>query len=316
MDVLADTSPDLVDLLSSSSGLKPLPVVKSFDSPAEAARIFQQVGLVAIPGALHGEVLERLREASTRVMNAIIEHDPQGRGTNGRLRYSFGACSSTGSQLHHPEWAALLDLSAVTDVLDEIWGPGYACNKAGGDFCLSGAFSHQCLHSDVQDLGPRVLSHETAPFIAVNFLLEGQTPFNGPLRHIPRTQRQDPCQAPTLENEPQEMLLSTMCPLPAGTALIRDLRAWHGGTPNISTRPRSMPNVEFVAPTLVQPRTWIKSMPFDIWRGLSARGQQLSRHICAAEGKEVEAYVKFVDLGLGQGDVYFRTSVPPLFKRC
>jgi hypothetical protein len=41
------------------------------------------------------------------------------------------------------------------------------------------------------------------------------------------------------------MKLSTVCPAPAGSVLIRDVRAWHGGTPNLSDEVRCIPNVEY-----------------------------------------------------------------------
>lgn len=38
------------------------------------------------------------------------------------------------------------------------------------------------------------------------------------------------------------MQFSTLCPLPAGAAIFRDNRCWHGGTPNLSERFRALPN--------------------------------------------------------------------------
>ena len=36
---------------------------------------------------------------------------------------------------------------------------------------------------------------------------------------------------PSLENEPRWMKLAVTAPAPAGCAMIRDVRTWHGGTP-------------------------------------------------------------------------------------
>ena len=52
---------------------------------------------------------------------------------------------------------------------------------------------------------------------------------------------------PQLDDEPLWMKRSTVCPVAAGTAIIRDPRAWHGGTPNLSNETRCMPNVEYYA---------------------------------------------------------------------
>ena len=52
----------------------------------------------------------------------------------------------------------------------------------------------------------------------------GHTPFNGATRQIPGTSSQWPI--PTEEDEPLWMRMSTTSPCPAGSAMIRDDRAW------------------------------------------------------------------------------------------
>lgn len=309
---------DFVSWLNERSGLRPLPAVDANTASEQAAEIFNREGIVAIRGALQNEEVQQLRNASRRVMEDIIRHDPDGGGSRGPKRYSFGGSSSTQSQLHHPEWAALVDLPAVTRVLEAIWGStDYACMKAGGDFCLSGAPGHQNLHADFPQ--PHLLEQERAPFIAVNFLIEDQTPLNGPLRHIPKTQKKHMRDAPDINSEPEDWLLSTMCPLPAGTAIVRDLRAWHGDTPNLSRFHRAMPNAEFVAPFYVKqafPLFAVRSMAYEIWEGLSERGQHLARYLRADKGQHVAASVEF-DLGLGGEKPFFGGyDLPPLFTPC
>ena len=80
--------------------------------------------------------------------------------------------------------------------------------------------------------------------IAVNFNMVDFTRENGPIRQIPATQNLDQ-RPPPLRDEPASMKLSTVCPLPAGSAIFRDNRAWHGGTPNLSDHVRAIPNVEY-----------------------------------------------------------------------
>merc|ERR1712013_681586 len=63
------------------------------------------------------------------------------------------------------------------------------------------------------------------------------------MRIIPGTQL-DQC-AP--EVVPEEWHCSRLCPLPAGTAIIRDVRVLHSGTPNLVSRTRFLPNVEFAS---------------------------------------------------------------------
>jgi len=104
------------------------------------------------------------------------------------------------------------------------------------------------------------------------------TPVNGPTRQIAGTQQsQQPI--PPLDDEPEWMKLSTICPAPAGSVLIRDIRAWHGGTPNVSNELRAIPNVEFYAPWFIEPQP--RSMPREIFNTLSLHGQHVCRFIVA-----------------------------------
>jgi hypothetical protein len=113
----------------------------------------------------------------------------------------------------------------------------------------------------------------------VNFLPQDVTPLNGPTRQIPGTQ-QARVPIPSLEEEPEWMRLSTVCPAPAGAIMIRDVRAWHGGTPNISDAIRSIPNLEFYAPWFREPM--IPSISYRDYKNLSERAQRLARD-CVAD---------------------------------
>ena len=73
------------------------------------------------------------------------------------------------------------------------------------------------------------------------------------------------------------MKYSTVCPAPAGSVLIRDPRAWHGGTPNLSNELRAIPNIEFYAPWFHEPMA--RSMPREIYQSLSKHGRQICRYI-------------------------------------
>lgn len=75
------------------------------------------------------------------------------------------------------------------------------------------------------------------PIINVHFTTIPWTTSNGPLRIIPGTHRDDG-EMPSLRDEPTWMKKGCcLCPLPAGTAIVRDVRTWHGGrTHNLSHR--------------------------------------------------------------------------------
>ena len=103
---------------------------------------------------------------------------------------------------------------------------------------------------------------------------------NGPTRQIPGTQNsREPI--PDLDNEPTWMKYSTVCPAPAGSVLIRDPRAWHGGTPNLSNELRAIPNIEYYAPWFHEPM--VRSMPRYLYEDLSDHAQQICRYIVTDE---------------------------------
>jgi ectoine hydroxylase-related dioxygenase (phytanoyl-CoA dioxygenase family) len=193
---------------------------------------------------------------------------------------------------HRPEWCQLIDLPTTTPILTAIFGSAdYIVYGAGGDLALPGAIEYQGLHSDnvwteLHDpVGGVTMRDLPTPVVHINFPLVDLTPVNGPIRQIPGSHRSR-APIPTLGDEPEWMRLSTVCPLPAGSAIIRDARCWHGGTPNLSKEVRAMPNVEFMAPWF-RSEALIRSMPFDQWETLSPHAQRLSRYIVCDRGERV-----------------------------
>ena len=108
----------------------------------------------------------------------------------------------------------------------------------------------------------------------MNVLTVDATPINGATRQIPGSQHsREPF--PTLDEEPAWMKLSAVCPAPAGAVQIRDVRAWHGGTPNLSDHVRSIPNIEFYAPWFREPIS--RSISWADHQRLSERARHLTR---------------------------------------
>ena len=242
--------------------LQPSAMMDSDELRHRARELFLRDGFVCVDSVLEGWQLDALRAKATIVMDEIVERDQWG-GAKGMWQYSFGGCSATGTMLHHPEWAALVDLPIVHLVVEAILGPGYRCYGADGDFNLPGSH-YQPLHSDMGDARRPVLDAATGlpigtarlgeplrdgtvhgpagtgfhdptgritcrdlpcPDVCVNFPLSALTPMNGPMRIIPQTQHS--CTAiPSLQEEPAWMQTSTLCPLKAGAALFRDPRTW------------------------------------------------------------------------------------------
>lgn len=284
--------PDIVELrqhLSANNGIRGLETFEP-DQIEHIVRVFRRDGFVVVTDVLDAQQVEFLRSGCDEVIEEVLALDPQRQGNRGSHRYSFGAVSSTRSQLHRPEWQMLIDLPKLLPIIDALFGsPDFLLRSASGDFCLPGAFRYQPLHSDMRDwqsaeetpyssfrdhrghLSTRDLP---CPYICVNFLTIDATPINGATRQIPGTQHsREPF--PTLDEEPEWMKLSAVCPAPAGAVQIRDVRAWHGGTPNLSDDVRSIPNIEFYAPWFREPV--FKSLPYADHKKLSARAQELTQ---------------------------------------
>jgi hypothetical protein len=300
--------------LKKHNGMPGLEIVEPHEVE-RARRIFFRDGFVVVRDLLDPERLEQFREASARILRQILEIP----GFGGRKyitetmrlphRYSYGTASASRHLLHEPAWAAMIDLPTTTPILSAIFGGAdYCVLGAGGDLCLPGAIEYQTLHSDMREMyqlpeerlaqarrlgidaagaemddATRQLIYErTPPRVTINFLMTDLTWENGPIRQIPGTQVR-PGRPPTQNEEPEWMRLSTLVGAPAGAGVFRDIRAWHGATPNVSKEIRAMPNIEYAAPWL-EDKYFLKSMPHDIWETLSPHAQKIAARIKTAPG--------------------------------
>lgn len=239
----------------------------------KAATIFHRDGFVCIKDALSPEQLHFAQAGANRVIKEQTDADPERKGNRGSFRYSFG------HQCHHPEWSMLLDLDNIHAILDRIFGSkDYFAVGAGGDYSLPGA-QIQPLHSDMGDFfndpTGQVNFHDVpAPFIVVNYTMVDFTVENGAIRFIPCTQRSR-LKVPSLEEEPEWMQNNHVC-APANTAVIRDVRCWHGGTENRSNMIRPMTSAGYFAP-------WFRMhgeygpLPRALREKMSERGKYLTR---------------------------------------
>ncbi|MGH1488962.1 MAG: phytanoyl-CoA dioxygenase family protein [Acidimicrobiales bacterium] len=285
----------LRERLRAHNGIPDLELVDP-DQIERAAELFHRDGFVAVRNALTGDKLKRLQMATSRVVDEILAADPDGSigGGAGGLphRYSFGSTSASRHRLHEQAWVDVIDLPTTTPILTAIFGsPNYIVGGGGGDLALPGAMEYQGLHADniwtepFDPVGGISTREMPVPVVTINFPMVDLNWENGPIRQIPGTQRsREPI--PNMVDEPLTMKHSTVCPAPAGTAVIRDNRAWHGGTPNLSNEVRAMPNIEYYAP-------WFRSegvhrcMPYELWQGLSEHGRRISRYTVCDPGEPV-----------------------------
>jgi Phytanoyl-CoA dioxygenase (PhyH) len=308
----------LRERLRRGNGLPGLEIVAPHEID-RARRIFFRDGFVVVRELLDREALDAFREASARVLSQILTLP----GAGGRKyvtetlrlphRYSYGTSSASRQLLHEIAWASMIDLPTTTPLLTSLFGgDDYWLVGAGGDLCLPGAIEYQALHSDraesfelspgrleqARRLGVELRTAEngeldnrtrqqvferTPPRITINFLMSDLTWENGPIRQIPGTQVR-PDKPPSQADEPEWMRLSTLVGAPAGAGVIRDLRAWHGATPNLSREIRAMPNAEYGAPWL-DDAAFKPSMPHDVWMGLGPHARKIASRVKTAPGQ-------------------------------
>lgn len=288
--------------LEANNGIRGLEVLQPTDID-DAVRIFRRDGFIVVENALTPDQTSVLQAGVTDAANEILALDQDRAGNRGSHRYSFGGSSLTRSMLHRPEWQMLIDLPTVTPIVTALFeSDDYMLRSASGDFCLPGAVGYQPLHSDMRDFNPAKPSPFSSfadprgflttrdlpcPYLCVNFMPIDMTTLNGPTRQIPGSQhsRERP---PTLEQEPEWMRLSTVCPAPAGSIQIRDVRAWHGGTPNLADHLRAIPNIELYAPWFREPM--VSGISFADHKQLSPHAQKITAG-CVADSS--------VDLDVG-----------------
>ena len=286
---------DQRDYLKKNNGIKDLKILLP-EEIEEAKKIFDRDGFVVIKNALKKQELKKLKKGCDEVIREILALDKGRVGNRGSHRYSFGSSSITGHIMHRHEWAMLLDLPTVTPILNAIFDSSeYIARGGGGDFCLPGTTEYQQLHSDIgdrrtfgsfhDDRGKLTVRDLPCPYICCNFLMVDFTKINGPTRQIPGTQNSLD-KIPKVHQEPEWMKLSTVCPAPAGSVLIRDVRAWHGGTPNLSKEIRAIPNAEFFAPWYREPMPI--SMPREIYDSLSDHAKNIARYIVCDSSETVK----------------------------
>ncbi len=288
------------------------------DEIEKAKTIFFRDGFVVVNNLLNPDDLARFREGSARVLRQILEPD----GHDGRKyltetnrlphRYSYGTTSASRQMLHDQAWASMVDLPKTTPLLMALFGSeDYSVMGAGGDLCLPGAVEYQHLHMDLQEhqnvpesrrqqaerLGVQMRFREgteeidlrtqreivdhTPPIITINFAMCDLTWENGPIRQIPGSHKAVRRPPPPSE-EPEWMRMCTLVGAKAGAGVIRDNRAWHGATPNLSREIRSLPNVEYGAPWIGGRKSG--TMPHDIFETLSDHAKHLCRYVKADPG--------------------------------
>ncbi|CAE7403480.1 unnamed protein product [Symbiodinium natans] len=274
------------------------------DHPSEAAAWLEREGFVVLAGCLAAPSLRRLRHLSAKLLHRAARAEP--RGNRGERRYSLGRTTMV------PGTLELSQSPEVCRVLEAFWGsPDFFVQCTGGDASFPGA-KQQDLHADVpvkevadqlyNYLDPahpeRKFMELPTPVVKVYFPVVDLDDEAGPPRFAKGTHKLTAqMDVPPPSQEPPTS--RAFCP--AGSAIIMDMRVWHGGTANTSAAARPMLSVHYAGPSYSE--DVLKdggSIPFfgtcywcyhqgaaslDQIQRLSPRGQELCRHLAAPEGR-------------------------------
>lgn len=172
----------------------------------------------------------------------------------------------------------------ITQLLDRLLGDDFCCTFYHSNTAYPGS-GYQPTHRDNPPLFGSELSvaHPVAA-IVLNVPLCDFTEQNGSTEVWPGTHLlgdADPADAQALE-ERSAQLASLRTNLRVGSAVLRDLRTWHRGTPNRTDYARSMLAIVYRRGWLYQPTEAV--IPQATWASWPERVRQIFRHNPIVEG--------------------------------
>lgn len=246
------------DLHSSQPSLDPEQIRRHAD-------LIRVNGFTILENALPLEFIGAMRDRFDWILEQHRASNPNNRGANRYQMYlPFEEPFSSPQLYEHPD---------VLAVVEAVLGPQILWSYLASDTPLPGS-DYQNVHSDTQLLFPET-NFSAPPYgLVANVPLVDVTEENGPLEIWPGGTHYMPGRM-NLQDLASSMT-SQRLTMKAGGVLIRDLRAWHRGTPNRGTRSR--PNV-----ALVYTRPWYRfeQKPPTLRRsqleGLSEKAQRMLR---------------------------------------
>lgn len=197
-------------------------------------------GYVILEGLLPLQKVEQMREQFLRLLAAEVAKGQSNRGAN---RYQMYVPFSP--PFNDPE---LYENEDALQILRPLLGDDLALCYLASDTPLPGA-EYQKVHSDTRLLFPESGLSLPPYGIVMNVPLVDFTEENGPLELWPGGTHYMP-RAVDIQRLAPSMQSKRLLPR-AGDVVLRDLRAWHRGTPNHSTEAR--PNL-----ALVYTRGWYR----------------------------------------------------------
>ncbi len=226
----------------------------------------QMDGFVLFEGVIPRDQINVIRTEFLRRLEEYRASTSSNRGLN---RY----------QMHLPFEQPFIDPRIIEHplampVLEAILGSDCHCYYFASDTALPGS-DYQNTHSDTQLLYPDTTLSLPAYNIVVNIPLIDVELEHGPVEVWPGGTHLMPGNLDLHALAPH--MHSDLVTMPAGSILIRDMRMWHRGTPNLSRQIR--PHL-----ALIYARAWYRCvdygairMPQSTYAGLSDRAKRLFR---------------------------------------
>ena len=235
----------------------------------EVAFLAEQVrvnGCAVLEDLLPPDVTAAMRQRFDELLAEKAEREPFNRGANRFQMYLPWEAPFSDARLYEND--------DVLAVVEAVMGPDPALVYFASDTPLPGS-DYQRVHADTRLLFPETTLSLPAYGLVLNVPLVDCTEENGSLEFWPGGTHLMPGPAGLARLAP--LMASRRANLKAGSALIRDLRMWHRGTPNRSAASR--PHL-----ALVYVRPWyrfeqeVPSLTRPAYDALSERAQKLLRY--------------------------------------
>lgn len=234
-------------------------------------------GYILFDKVIPEEKISAIRNEFDPIFDEYIDRKGYNTGTNrAQMFLPFKAPFIDEDIICHP---------IATSVIDRLLGPWNHCNYFASDTPMPGA-DYQNAHCDIMPLFPDLDIPLPAFSLVLNIPLVDVTEENGPLEVWPGGTHNNPDRSnhDTLNNtvnphmhivRAAEHMYSEKVLMSAGSIVIRDIRMWHRGTPNLSNDRRT--NL-----AMIFNRSWYGAgssiqIPQETYESLSEKAKELYR---------------------------------------
>ena len=232
------------------------------------ARDFNRDGVVILRDHFDPDVLRRWAREFAPLLDAhrAVESDNPNRGSQ-----RFYVTLPFSGTFADP---AIYEDDDVLAIVERVAGPDPVMCQLATDTPLKGS-DFQAWHADTPLLFPETNDNDTPSFqIAVNFPLVEVTDAHGPLETTYGTHRMR--KEAAMSRLAAGELEVRRLPMALGDVMIRDVRAIHRGTPNLTDEPRPMVVIGYSRRWLHRPEVNIR-VPRGVHEKMSDRGRRLVR---------------------------------------